>query len=131
MLADEARKTTTLAEVGRTLRRTPTTSMPLRRGQTDDVVSQGLSAQLFSAAQGAVVTGAAGNNNGQVIARVVNVVHPEPDVTAMDYEQFRQGASQQLSETIVDTMARAARADAGVTVHDATVQRILGEPQLQ
>ena len=131
MLADEARKTTTLAEVGRTLRRTPTTSMPLRRGQTDDVVSQGLSAQLFSAAQGAVVTGAAGNNNGQVIARVVNVVHPEPDVTAMEYEQFRQGASQQLSETIVDTMAKAARADAGVSVHDATVQRILGEPQLQ
>jgi len=61
----------------------------------------------------------------------VNVAHPEPDVTAMDYEQFRQGASQQLSETIVDTMAKAARADAGVTVHDATVQRILGEPQLQ
>jgi peptidyl-prolyl cis-trans isomerase D len=131
MLADEARRTGTLAEVGRTLRRAPTTSMPLRRGQTDNVVSQGLSAQLFAAAQGAIVTGAAGNNNGQVIARVVNVVHPEPDVTAMEYEQFRQGASQQLSETIVDTMAKAARADAGVTVHDATVQRILGEPQLQ
>ena len=131
MLADEARRTGTLAEVGRTLRRAPTTSMPLRRGQTDNVVSQGLSAQLFSASQGAIVTGAAGNNNGQVIARVVNVVHPEPDVTAMEYEQFRQGASQQLSETIVDTMAKAARADAGVTVHDATVQRILGEPQLQ
>jgi peptidyl-prolyl cis-trans isomerase D len=130
-LADEARKTGTLAEIGRTLRRTPTTGMPLRRGQTDNVVSQGLSAQLFAGAQGAIVTGAAGDNNGQVIARVVNVAHPEPDVTAMDYEQFRQGASQQLSETIVDTMAKAARADAGVTVHDATVQRILGEPQLQ
>jgi peptidyl-prolyl cis-trans isomerase D len=131
MLADEARRTGTLAEVGRTLRRAATTSMPLRRGQTDNVVSQALSAQLFSASQGAIVTGAAGNNNGQVIARVVNVVHPEPDVTAMEYEQFRQGASQQLSETIVDTMAKTARADAGVTVHDATVQRILGEPQLQ
>jgi hypothetical protein len=57
-------------------------------------------------------------------------VHPEPDVSAMEYEQFRQTAAQQLSETIVDTMAQAARADAGVTVHDATVQRILGEPQL-
>ena len=131
MLADEARKTGTLAEVGRTLRRAATTSMPLRRGQTDNVVSQALSAQLFSASQGAIVTGAAGNNNGQVIARVVNVAHPEADVTAMEYQQFRQGISQQFSETIVDTMAKAARTDAGVTVHDATVQRILGEPQLQ
>jgi hypothetical protein len=66
-----------------------------------------------------------------VIARVVNIVHPEPDVTAMEYEQFRQTAAQQLSETIIDTMANAARADAGVTVHDPVLQRILGEPQLQ
>jgi peptidyl-prolyl cis-trans isomerase D len=130
-LADEARKSGTLAEAGRALRRTPTTSMPLRRGQADDVVSSALSTQIFAASQGAIVTGAAGAGNGQVIARVVNVVHPEPDVSAMEYEQFRQTAAQQLSETIVDTMASAARTDAGVTVHDATLQRILGEPQLQ
>jgi hypothetical protein len=66
-----------------------------------------------------------------VIARLINVQHPEPDVTATEYEQFRQTAAQQLSETIVDTMASAARADSGVTVHDATIQRILGDPQLQ
>jgi len=130
-LADEARKSGSLAEAGRALRRAPTTSMPLRRGQTDNVVSSALSAQIFGAAQGAIVTGAAASGGSQVIARVNNVIHPEPDVSAMEYEQFRQTAAQQLSETVVDTMASAARTDAGVTIHDATLQRILGEPQLQ
>lgn len=130
-LADEARKSGSLAEAGRALKRAPTTSMPLRRGQADNVVSQALSNQIFGVTQGSIVTGAAASGNGQLIARVVNVVHPEPDVSAMEYEQFRQTASQQLSETVVDTMAQAARTDAGVTIHDATLQRIIGEPQLQ
>jgi len=127
-LSDEARKTGSLAEAARSLRRQPTTSMPLRRGQADNVVSQALSNQIFGAPQGSIVTGQAASGGGQVIARVATVTHPEPDVSAMDYEQFRQAAAQQLSETIVDTMATAARTDAGVTVHDATLQRILGEP---
>jgi peptidyl-prolyl cis-trans isomerase D len=127
-LADEARKTGSLAEAARALKRQPTTSMPLRRGQADNVVSAALSNQIFGAPQGSIVTGQAASGGGQIIARVVNVTHPEPDVSAMEYEQFRQAAAQQLSETIVDTMATAARADAGVTVHDATLQRILGEP---
>lgn len=130
-LAEEARKTGSLAEIGRTLRRAPTTKTALRRGQADDVVSTALSADLFAAQPNAIVTGAAGMGPDFVIARLTNVQHPEPDVTAAEYEQFRQTASQQLSETIVDTIASAARADAGVTVHDATIQRILGDPQLQ
>ena len=127
-LSDEARKTGSLAEAARSLRRQPTTSMPLRRGQADNVVSQALSNQIFGVPQGSIVTGQAASGGGQVIARVTNVTHPEPDVSAMEYEQFRQAAAQQLSETIVDTMASAARTDAGVTVHEPTLQRILGEP---
>jgi peptidyl-prolyl cis-trans isomerase D len=127
MLTEESRKTGTLAEAARALRRTPTTSMPLRRGQSDNVISAALSAELFSAVPGAIVTGAAAGGNGQVIARITNIVHPEPDVSGTEYGQFRQTVAQQLSETIVDTMAAAARADAGVTIHEATVQRITGE----
>jgi peptidyl-prolyl cis-trans isomerase D len=130
--ADEARRTGTLAEAGRALRRAPTASMALRRGQADNVVSAALNQQIFGAQQGAIITGAAPSGGGQVLARVVSVAHPEPDVSAMEYEQFRQTAAQQLSETIVDTMAMAGRTDAGVTVHDATLSRILGElPPLQ
>lgn len=130
-LAEEARKSGSLAEAGRTLRRMPTTKTALRRGQADDVVSSALSADIFAAQPNAILTGAAAMGTDYVIARLTNVQHPEPDVTAAEYEQFRQTASQQLSETIVDTIASAARADAGVTVHDATIQRILGDPQLQ
>ncbi len=130
-LAEEARKSGSLAEAGRTLRRMPTTKTALRRGQADDVVSSALSADIFAAQPNAIITGAAAMGTDYVIARLTNVQHPEPDVTAAEYEQFRQTASQQLSETIVDTIASAARADAGVTVHDATIQRILGDPQLQ
>jgi peptidyl-prolyl cis-trans isomerase D len=128
--ADEARKTGTLAEPARVLRRMPTTSMPLRRGQADSVISSTLAGEIFNAPSGAIVTGAAASGGGQVIARVVNVTHPEPDVTAAEYAQFRQTTAQQLSETIIDTMAAAARADAGVTIHEATVQRITGEAPL-
>ena len=129
-LAEEARKSGSLAEAGRALRKMPTTSMPLRRAQADNVVSQALSADIFAAQPNAIVTGAAAMGPDFVIARLVGIQHPEPDVTAAEYEQFRQTTSQELSATIVDTMAAAARIDAGVTIHDATIQRILGDPQL-
>jgi peptidyl-prolyl cis-trans isomerase D len=127
--ADQAMKAGSLAEVGRALRRAPVTSMPLKRAQTDDVFSTNLSTELFAATPGAVVTGPAGKGNGHVIARVAKVEHPEPDVSDAQYAQFRQTAAQQLSETAVDSLAAAARRNAGVTVHQATVQRIVGEPQ--
>ena len=130
-LAEEARKSGNLVEAGRALRKTPTTSMPLRRAQADNVVSQALSADIFAAQPNAIVTGAAAQGPDFVIARLVGIQHPEPDVTTAEYEQFRQTTSQELSATLVDTMAAAARIDAGVSIHDATIQRILGDPQLQ
>jgi peptidyl-prolyl cis-trans isomerase D len=128
-LAEEARKTGSLAEAGRALKRMPTTSMPLRRGQADNIISAALSSQIFSARQGEIVTGVAGAGDAQVIARVVNIIHPEPDVSSADYAQFRQTAAQQLGDTAIDTLASAARTDIGVTVHDDVVQRTLGETQ--
>jgi len=127
--ADQAMKAGSLAEVGKALRRAPLTSMPLKRAQTDDVFSSNLSTQFFAATPGAVVTGPAGKGTGYVIARVAKVEHPEPDVSGAEYAQFRQTAAQQLSETAVDSLAAAARKNAGVTVHQATVKRIVGEPQ--
>src|SRR5882672_809472 len=127
--ADQAMKAGSLAEVGKALRRAPLTSMPLKRAQTDDVFSSNLSTQFFAATPGAVVTGPAGKGTGYVIARVAKVAHPEPDVRGAEYAQFRQTAAQQLSETAVDSLAAAARKNAGVTVHQATVKRIVGEPQ--
>jgi hypothetical protein len=48
-------------------------------------------------------------------------------LSSADYTNFRRSASQQLGETAVDTLAAAARKQAGVSIHQATVQRVLGE----
>jgi hypothetical protein len=101
--------------------------MPLKRGDMSDVFSMQLIAQLFAALPGAVVTGPAGSGNGIVLARVAKVIHPEPDLSSADYVNFRRTAAQQLSLTAVDSLAAAARKKAGVNVHQATVQRVLGD----
>ena len=58
---------------------------------------------------------------------MIRVDHPEPDVSSADYANFRRTAAQQLADTAIDSLAAAARKQAGVSVHQATVQRILGD----
>src|SRR5262249_12366431 len=102
---------------------------PMRRNEMGDVFATNLMAQLFASQQGTVVTGPAGKGDGLVIARVVAVNHTEPDVSSAEYANFRQVVGQQLSETMVDSLAAGSRKDVGVSVHQATVQRVLGETQ--
>jgi hypothetical protein len=82
---------------------------------------------MFSAPPGTVVNGPAGKGNGVVLARVAKVIHPQPDVSSADYINFRRTAAQQLSVTAIDSLAAAARKEAGVNIHQATVQRVLGD----
>ncbi|HEY4264761.1 MAG TPA: SurA N-terminal domain-containing protein [Micropepsaceae bacterium] len=128
-LAAEAMKSGSLAAAGKALGHPPVTSMPLKRGDMGDVFSMQLIGQLFAVPPGAVITGPAGKGNGIVLARVVKVTHPEPDVSSADYVNFRRTAAQQLSMTAVDSLAAAARKKAGVNIHQATVQRVLGDAQ--
>jgi peptidyl-prolyl cis-trans isomerase D len=128
-LTEQAKKSGNLAEVGKSLGHAPITSMPLKRGEANDVFSTNLLGQVFGAPPGAVISGPAGKGNGYVIARVVNVNHPEPDVSSAGYAEFRKTAAQQLSETAVESLAAATRKQAGVTIHQATVQRVLGDTQ--
>ena len=128
-LAAQAMKTGSLAEAGKAIGHAPVTGMALKRGEMNDVFSPAVIGQLFGAPPGLVTTGAAGKGNGYVIARVVRVDHPEPDVSSADYANFRRSAGQQLAETAVESIAAAARKQAGVSVHEATVQRILGDTQ--
>jgi hypothetical protein len=58
---------------------------------------------------------------------VVKVIHPEADVSSAEYANFRRTAAQQLGETAIDSLAAAARKQAGVSIHQETVQRVLGE----
>jgi peptidyl-prolyl cis-trans isomerase D len=127
VLADQATKSGSLAEAGKALGRAPVTSVPLKRGDMSDVFSEDMNRRLFATAPGASIAGPAGSGKGMMLARVVKVEHPEPDLSAAEYASFRRSASQQLSETAVDTLASAARKQVGVTIHQATIQRVLGE----
>jgi peptidyl-prolyl cis-trans isomerase D len=126
-LVGQAMSSGSLAEAGKALGHAPVTSMPLKRGDMSDVFSMQLIGQVFAAPPGTVISGAAGKGNGIVLARVVKVAHPEPDVSSADYLNFRRTAAQQLSLTAVDSLAAAARKKAGVNIHQATVQRVLGD----
>lgn len=128
---EAAKKDGSLAGVGRTLGHAPVKSMPLRRGQTDDVFSANVMAQIFGQPRASVITGPAGKGTGIVIARVTDVTHPEPDVSAAAYADFRRSASQQLAATAVDTLAAASRQRAGVSIHEATVKQVTGETAAQ
>jgi peptidyl-prolyl cis-trans isomerase D len=128
---ETAKKEGSLASVGKALGHAPVKSMPLKRGQTDDVFSANLMGQLFGQPKGAVVSGPAGKGNGIVIARVTDVIHPEPDVSAAAFADVQRSASQQLSATAVDTLAAATRLRAGVNIHEATVKQVTGETAAQ
>jgi hypothetical protein len=117
-----------LIGVGKTLKHAPVTSMPLRsNNQANDVFSPDLLNQLFSSPQGTWLSGPAGRGTGSVIARVVKVTRTEPDVSAAEYMNYRRSAGQQLGDTAIDSLAQASRKEAGVTVHQQTIQRVLGE----
>jgi peptidyl-prolyl cis-trans isomerase D len=128
-LADQATKEMGLAGVGKVLGHAPVMSKPMRRSDMDDVFSMNLTAQLFAVQQGMLVTGPAGKGDGVVLARVVAVNHPEPDLSSAEYANFRKVVGQQLGETTIDTLAAASRKEVGVTVHQAVVQRVVGETQ--
>jgi len=54
----------------------------------------------------------------------------QPDVHRIkDLTDALVRCRQQLAETEIDSLAAAARKQAGVSVHQATVQRILGDAQ--
>ena len=126
-LAAQAMQTGSLAAAGKTLGHAPVTSAPIKRGEMNDAFSTNLVSQLFGVPAGAVITGPANKGNGYVLARVLKVDHPEPDVTSPNYVNFRRTAAQQLGETAIESLAVAARTRAGVNIHQATVQRVLGD----
>jgi peptidyl-prolyl cis-trans isomerase D len=128
-LTDQATKANSLAEAGKALGRAPLTSQPLKRNDMSEIFSPQLIGQLFANPAGAAVAANATQGTGVVISRVTKVLHPEPDLSSAEYANFRRSAAQQLGLTTVDTVAAAAKKQVGVTVHQATIQRVLGDAQ--
>jgi peptidyl-prolyl cis-trans isomerase D len=128
-LAEQAKTTGSLADAGKALGHAPVKGAPMKRGDMSDVFSMNLMAQIFSVPPGTIVTGPAGKGNGYVIAQIASVNHPQPDLSSPEYANFRKTAAQQLSETAVDSLAAATRKQAGVNIHQATLQHYLGDTQ--
>ena len=130
-LTDQSTKAGNLADAGKALGRAPLSSQPLKRNEMSDVFSAQLLGQLFANPAGVAVAANEAKGDGVVIARVTKVLHPEPDLSSAGYASFQRSAAQQLGMTTVDTVAAAARKDVGVTIHPATVQRVLGDTPQQ
>ncbi len=128
-LVADARKDSNIEAVGKAIGHAPVTSMPLKRGQANDVFSMELVNQIFAVPPGSIVNGSAGKGNASVIAKVISSSDPDTDVTSAEYTNFRKAAAQQLGEGLIDSVAAAARQKAGVNVHQATLQRTLGDTQ--
>jgi hypothetical protein len=128
-LVADARKSGNLTDAAKSVGHAPVTSMPLKRGETSDVFSMELINQIFGQPPGSIVSGPAGKGDAVVIAKIASVSEPQADVTSTEYTNFRKAAAQQLGEGLVDSIAAAARQQAGVNIHQATLQRTLGDTQ--
>jgi peptidyl-prolyl cis-trans isomerase D len=128
-LVADAGKSGNIEAAGKAVGHAPVMSMPLKRGQTSDVFSMELINQIFAKPPQSIVNGPAGKGNGIIIAKIASASDPEADVTSAEYTNFRKAAAQQLGEGLIDSVAAAARQSAGVNIHQATLQRTLGDTQ--
>lgn len=126
-LAAQMQREGSVAGAARTIGRTPTTSAALARNSAGDVFSQDALTKLFNAPPGTSVYARLGKGDGYALARVTKVTHPSPDPGML--MQLRTQLSQQLEADLGQTLARAARAEAGVEVHEHTLQQTIGETQ--
>jgi peptidyl-prolyl cis-trans isomerase D len=125
-IAQSARDTG-LADAVQTIGKRPTSGMPLRRNAQSDVFSPLLLQQLFAQPKGGVVVGPAPSGGNYVVARIADVQHPAVDVASPEYAQFRGAVGQQQAEEMVQSLAAAARDEAGVRTNPDVIQTVLGE----
>ncbi len=100
---------------------------PIGRTATDDVLSTAVLADLFKAADGAVVTGAAANGQGQVVARVTEIVAADASTADAAVQAIRSTIDQSLSTDIVQGLVAILREDYEVVVNDRAVAQALGQ----
>jgi peptidyl-prolyl cis-trans isomerase D len=124
-LAAEAKTSGDLSPVSRALGRAPATSTALTRGKPNAVFSADALGKLFGAPSGTVIHGRAGNGGGYVIARAIKVTHPQPAPQALG--ALRGQVSSQVASDIGDTVAVAARKEAGVEIHPQALESALGQ----
>ncbi|HEX3811143.1 MAG TPA: SurA N-terminal domain-containing protein [Rhizomicrobium sp.] len=124
-LVAQANKDNSLAGAAKAANTTIQRSGPLQRRAANATLSPEVIAGLFASPVGRAVDGP-GPKGTYIIARTTGVVHP-PLIN--NDPQFIQGAAslaKQVSPDITVLMANAARAQAGVTINQANVDRVIG-----
>ena len=116
-----------LARAAAGFRRAPVRSMPLRRDSIGDAFSPALLQQVFSVPRDIVVAGLAASGNDYVVARVVEIDHPVPDVASAEYAAFERERADEMGNDAVQALAAAARESAGVTTYPQVLQMLFGE----
>jgi len=127
-LTAQAQKEHSLAGAARALGRTVAVSPSLARTAAGDVFSAEALSKLFASSPGTAVYARPGKGVGFIVARVIKVTHPEPP-SAQAILAFRGQTSGQLAQDVGRTVAMAARAEAGVEIHEQTLQAMTGEAQ--
>lgn len=126
-LAAQAGHDQDLANAARSAGVAVQSSPGLTRRTTNDIFSPALTAAVFDAKPGAVVTGPLGKGDGIVVARVSGVLHPTLPPDSPILQAGKQQFSQQLAEDVTLSLANDARAAQKVTINNQLVAQATGE----
>lgn len=108
--------------------RAPVRTMPLKRDENSDVLSPIVLQQIFAVPVGDAVAGPGAQPMTYIVARVADVQHPEPDLAGAEFVGFRRAVGEQMAADIIQTLATAAREQAGVTVYPEVIQQLFVDP---
>jgi peptidyl-prolyl cis-trans isomerase D len=125
-LGNAAKKAGNLTEAAATLGREPMASMASKRGAATEAFSADLVNAIFDVPKGQVVTGMSADGKKYIFAQVTDVQHPPIDTSSQEFTTSHQQLSSQLGQDLADSFAMAARGKAGVTIHQAVVDRVTG-----
>ncbi len=126
-LATQA-KTSGLAQATSALGRTPVRTMPLKRDANSDVLSPIVLQQIFAVPVGDAVAGPGVQPLTYIVARVADAQHAAPDLTSGEFIGLRRAVGEQMGADMNQTLAAAAREQAGVTIYPEVIQQLFAEP---
>lgn len=118
----------TLKEAAEALNRAPLVETVTRRS-ANELLSEPLIEQIFSAAKGDVISGPNAAGDAEVVIVVNDVAYDSGKVSPDDIAVFSRYVGGQLSQELIDAYANAVRDDAGVKIAEDQIDAIFGEAQ--
>lgn len=100
--------------------RAPTTEVISRRNP-NDMLSEALNEQVFSAAKGETISGPAALGDAQIVMSIDDVAYAVSMVSPEEVAMFSQFIGNQLGQEIVDAYASAVRDDADVKINQTQI----------